>query len=83
VWCPRQNKRIAPLPFFHCRKRLIAFIPEIDDQRATGLPPVTSVTFLIANMYISYEESRFIPEGIAEASQIFLRDAHVLPELLS
>jgi hypothetical protein len=23
--------------------------------------------------------SRFIPKGVAEASQIFLRDAHVLP----
>jgi hypothetical protein len=27
--------------------------------------------------------SRFIPEGVAEASQILLRDAHVLPKLLS
>jgi hypothetical protein len=27
--------------------------------------------------------SLFIPEGVAEASQIFLRDAHVLPKLLS
>jgi hypothetical protein len=27
--------------------------------------------------------TRFIPEGVAEASQIFLRDAHVLPKLLS
>jgi hypothetical protein len=27
--------------------------------------------------------SRFIPERVAEASQIFLRDAHVLPKLLS
>jgi hypothetical protein len=27
--------------------------------------------------------SRFIPEGVAEASQILLRDAHVLPTLLS
>jgi hypothetical protein len=26
-------------------------------------------------------QSRFIPEGVAEASQIFLRDAHVLPKL--
>jgi hypothetical protein len=25
--------------------------------------------------------SRFIPEGAAEASQIFLRDAHILPKL--
>jgi hypothetical protein len=28
-------------------------------------------------------QSRFIPEGVAEASQIFLREAHVLPKLLS
>jgi hypothetical protein len=27
--------------------------------------------------------SRLIPEGVAEASQIFLRDAHVLPKLHS
>jgi hypothetical protein len=27
--------------------------------------------------------SRFIPEGVAEASQMFLRDTRVLPKLLS
>jgi hypothetical protein len=27
--------------------------------------------------------SRFIPEGIAEVSRIFLRDTHVLPKLVS
>jgi hypothetical protein len=27
--------------------------------------------------------SRFIPKGVAEASQIFLRDTHVLPKLVS
>jgi hypothetical protein len=27
--------------------------------------------------------SRFIPEGVAEESQIFLRDAQVLPKLFS
>jgi hypothetical protein len=32
--------------------------------------------------YIHYH-SRFILEGVAEASQIFLRDAHVLPKLLA
>jgi hypothetical protein len=26
---------------------------------------------------------RFIPEGVAEASQIFLRETHVLPKLVS
>jgi hypothetical protein len=33
--------------------------------------------------YIHTYRSRFIPERLAEASQIFLRDAHVLPKLLS
>jgi hypothetical protein len=40
--------------------------------------------------YISFSEtynkayhSRFNPEGVAEASQIFLRDTHVLPILVS
>jgi hypothetical protein len=32
--------------------------------------------------YIHPYYSRFIPEGVAEASQIFIRDAHVLPKLL-
>jgi hypothetical protein len=27
--------------------------------------------------------SRFIPEGVAEVSQIFLRDTHLLPKLVS
>jgi hypothetical protein len=33
--------------------------------------------------YIHTYQSRFSPEGIAKASQIFLRDVHVLPKLLS
>jgi hypothetical protein len=35
------------------------------------------------NIYIHTYHSRFFPEGVAEAFQIFLRDAHVLPKLLS
>jgi hypothetical protein len=31
--------------------------------------------------YIHTYQSRFIPEGVAEVSQIFLRDTHVLPKL--
>jgi hypothetical protein len=34
-------------------------------------------------LYIHTYHSRFIPEGIAEVSQIFLRDTHVLPKLVS
>jgi hypothetical protein len=33
--------------------------------------------------YIHTYHSRLIPEGVAEASQIFLRDAHVLQKLYS
>jgi hypothetical protein len=53
VWCPGQNKRIAPLSFLHgCRKRrgLMALTPEIGcNKTAMGLPPVTPAVFLIAN----------------------------------
>jgi hypothetical protein len=57
VWCPGQNKRIAPLSFLHgCRKKatkgLTVLTPEIDcDQTAIGLPPVTSSVFLIADQF--------------------------------
>jgi hypothetical protein len=34
------------------------------------------------NLFIAYH-SPFIPEGVAEASQIFLGHAHVLPKLFS
>jgi hypothetical protein len=40
-----------------------------------------SVTVFMARLSIYH--SRFIPVGVAEASQIFLRDVHVLPKLLS
>jgi hypothetical protein len=33
--------------------------------------------------YIHTYHSRFIPEGVAEVSRLFLRDTHVLPKLLS
>jgi hypothetical protein len=35
------------------------------------------------NIYILKYHSRFILKGVAEAPQIFLRDSHVLPILLS
>jgi hypothetical protein len=44
------------------------------------------VSFLNINDIITYiltYHSRFIPEGVAEVSQIFLRDTHVLPKLFS
>jgi hypothetical protein len=37
----------------------------------------------IGGNYIHTYRSRFIPEGVAEAFQIFLRDTHVLPKLVS
>jgi hypothetical protein len=36
--------------------------------------------FYFNNIY-TYS-SRFMPEGVAEASQIFIRDAHVLPKII-
>jgi hypothetical protein len=45
-------------------------------------PDEQKVCFL--NLIISYlYHSRLIPEGVAEASHIFSRDAHGLPKLLS
>jgi hypothetical protein len=38
--------------------------------------------FQIEHTYIHAYHSRFILEGVAEASQIFLRDTHVLPKLV-
>jgi hypothetical protein len=38
---------------------------------------------LLENTYIHTYHSSFIPEGVAEVSQIFLRDTHVLPKLVS
>jgi hypothetical protein len=32
-------------------------------------------------VYLHTYHSRFIPKGVAEISQIFLRDTHVLPKL--
>jgi hypothetical protein len=60
TWCLRENKRIAPLSFFHgYRKRQqndkelgIAITPEIGcDQTAMRLPPITSAVFLIAKCF--------------------------------
>jgi hypothetical protein len=46
-----------------------------------------SVTVFMARLsiyrYIHTYYSRFIPDGAPEASQIFLRDAHVLPKIFS
>jgi hypothetical protein len=36
-----------------------------------------------SGFYIDTYHSRFIPEGVAEVSQIFLRDTHVLLKLVS
>jgi hypothetical protein len=55
------------------------------------LPEQTNISFIVSyikackktqdkNIHIYH--SRFIPEGVAEASQIFLRDAYVLPKAM-
>jgi hypothetical protein len=43
---------------------------------------ITTVKLILHN-YIHTYHSRFIPEGVAEAFQIFFRVAHVLPKLVS
>jgi hypothetical protein len=47
---------------------------------------ITSIQFTIPNrastLAIHTYHSCFIPKGVAEASQIFLRDTHVLPRLV-
>jgi hypothetical protein len=44
-----------------------------------GLAHIATSLFYIFWISTCYQ-SRFIPEGVAEASQIFLRDPHVLPK---
>jgi hypothetical protein len=43
----------------------------------------STVFFVIYDTYIHTYHSRFIPEEVAEVSQIFLRDTHVFPKLVS
>jgi hypothetical protein len=48
---------------------------------------ITNLDILKKELFYTYlpltPNSHFIPEGVAETSQIFLREAHVLPKLLS
>jgi hypothetical protein len=41
------------------------------------------LVYLRLQLIHKFIQSRFIPEGVAEASQIFLRDAHALPKYLA
>jgi hypothetical protein len=48
---------------------------------------INTRSFILLNIFESLiftyiHHSRFIPEGVAEVSQIFLRDTHVLSKLL-
>jgi hypothetical protein len=68
---------------------VIAFlvVSSLDASPRTGQyqQPVRTFRHLFHNQFIHIHtyHSRFIPEGVAEASQIFLRDTHVLPKLVS
>jgi hypothetical protein len=42
---------------------------------------LTCKWLLLLSKCVHTYHSRFIPEGVAEVSQIFLRDTHVLPKL--
>jgi hypothetical protein len=62
----------------------IYFIPSDGSLLLPGTGAVVDLsywTYLLK--YIHTYHSRFIPEGVAEVSQIFLRDTHVLPKLLT
>jgi hypothetical protein len=48
-----------------------------------NLKGVRKAISLSTYIYIHTYHSQFTPEGAAEASQTFLRDAHVLPKLCS
>jgi hypothetical protein len=50
---------------------------QISGELIRMVPPTPS------NTYIHTYHSRFIPEWVAEVSQIFLRDTHVLPKFVS
>jgi hypothetical protein len=53
-------------------------------QVVSILPPRTLFHFFNVSIIIIHTyHSCFITEGVAEASQTFLKDAHVLPNLLS
>jgi hypothetical protein len=45
--------------------------------------PDTAGDKINIHTYLQTYHSRFIPEGIAKVSQIFLRDTHVLPKIVS
>jgi hypothetical protein len=47
------------------------------------LSALTAGSLLYRYRLIHTYHSRFIPEGVAEVSQIFLQDTHVLPKLAS
>jgi hypothetical protein len=64
---------------------MILEIPNVILKATLSLkPPSIDTLFSTAILIILHTYySRFIPEGVAEASQIFLRTAHVLPKLFS
>jgi hypothetical protein len=72
IACPCQHRILAM--FIWARQKLMLFsIYDIDKQK---------LAMLSHSMVLTYTyHSRFIPEGVAEASQIFLRDTHILPKL--
>jgi adenylosuccinate synthase len=57
----------------------------ISDRAHLVLDLHQQVGFLchIDTCHIHTYHSRFIPEGVVEVSQIFLRDTHILPKLVS
>jgi hypothetical protein len=48
-----------------------------------GVENIVPRTFYLTITYIHTYHSRFIPEGVAEAYQIFLLNTHALPKILN
>jgi hypothetical protein len=62
---------------------LMMMVKEFNRQFKINRSFVQSDVLLPVHTYIHIHtyQTRFIPEGLAEVSQIFLRDTHVLPAM--
>jgi hypothetical protein len=87
VWCPVDCTNVEAIVMI-CDTLTAGIVKDdgitnvFQDEQLINLESWTK-RFLSLDDSIHTYHSRFIPKEVAEASQIFLRDAHVLPKLLS
>jgi hypothetical protein len=70
------------------KHRLSVFYFDADIHTGNSIVTITYIHMYVCSgikreWYVCTYHSRFIPEGVAEVSQIFLRETHVLPKLAS